>query len=196
MTSKNNNIFMMSLILEEKEKRGKRQVEARENRCGRDGEENWKRGGRKVARSNQPWRVAKDNKFVLLVSLDHWRDRRKEKERMKPVPKRYILFTRHDKIFYFYRPTNKIFYLLVMLQIDGLVLNVCICHRLPLCHRHTEYLSLAVSVGSAQKGFGLGFSGSRRHLVSRVCICRRSEKCSRSETAWIRGFQSYFYKGI
>ena len=66
MTSKNNNIFMMSLILEEKEKRGKRQVEAREKRCGRDGEENWKRGGRKVARSNQPWRVAKDNKFVLF----------------------------------------------------------------------------------------------------------------------------------
>ena len=115
-------------------------------------------------------------------------------ERMKPVPQKCS--TRHDKIFYFYRPTNKIFYLLVMLQIDGLVLNMCICHRLPLCHRHTEYLSLAVSVGSAQKGFGLGFSGSRRHLVSRVCICRRSEKCSRSETAWIRGFQSYFYKGI
>ena len=77
MTSKNNNIFMMSLILEEKEKRGKRQVEAREKRCGReaeetekrrrrDREENWKRGGRKVARSNQPWRVAKDNKFVLF----------------------------------------------------------------------------------------------------------------------------------
>ena len=102
MTSKNNNIFMMSLILEEKEKRGKRQVEARENRCGRDGEENWKRGGRKVARSNQPWRVAKDNKFVLLVSLDHWRDRRKEKERMKPVPKIYT----HEH-FVLFLPTNQ-----------------------------------------------------------------------------------------
>ena len=58
-------------------KRGRRQVEAREKRCGRKAEEtekigrreveeNWKRGGRKVARSSQPWRVAKDNKFMLF----------------------------------------------------------------------------------------------------------------------------------
>ena len=43
MTSKNNNIFMTSLILEEKEKRGRRQVEAREKRCGREAEETEKR---------------------------------------------------------------------------------------------------------------------------------------------------------
>ena len=72
------------------------------------------------SKKTQKW--VTDHSQLLLIAAE----RRKEKERMKPVPKRYILFTRHDKIFYFYRPTNKIFYLLVMLQIDGLVLNVCV----------------------------------------------------------------------
>jgi len=72
MTSKNNNIFMTSLILEEKEKRGRRQVEAREKRCGRE-----------VARSSQSWRVAKDNKFVLFSksrSLERSMQRERENE--------------------------------------------------------------------------------------------------------------------
>ena len=47
-------------------KRGRRDGEETEKRRRRYVEENWKRGGRKVARNNQPWRVAKDNKFVLL----------------------------------------------------------------------------------------------------------------------------------
>ena len=50
MTSKNNNIFMTSLILEEKEKRGRRQVEAREKRCGREAEETEKRGRNRTGR--------------------------------------------------------------------------------------------------------------------------------------------------
>ena len=46
MTSKNNNIFMMSLILEEKEKSDRSEGEAREKRCGREAEEtekSWRR---------------------------------------------------------------------------------------------------------------------------------------------------------
>ena len=43
MTSKNNTIFMMSLILEEKQKRCRRQVESREKRCGTEVEETEKR---------------------------------------------------------------------------------------------------------------------------------------------------------
>ena len=65
MTSKNNNIFMTSLILEENEKRGRRQVEAREKRCGREAEETEKISGREL---EERWKKGSQKQSAMASS--------------------------------------------------------------------------------------------------------------------------------
>ena len=64
MTSKNKNI-MTSLILEEMEKRGRRQVEAREKRCGRKAEETEKIGRREL---EERWKKGSQKQSAMASS--------------------------------------------------------------------------------------------------------------------------------